>query len=101
MSTVDISAKPKPETDNLQSIDIDPDWKELQKQNMKLGNRELEARSKLKEIEIIEHRIENARRNLDTLIKYSSCFDDCDIAAKVKGAMLANIDILRETKNIK
>ena len=79
------------------SIDSDPEWIKLSKENMALGNRELESRAKLKELEILFSRIEHARRNVEALSRLFSTIAEPEAVNAIK----KNIEIMCEVDKIK
>jgi hypothetical protein len=87
--------------------DNDPEWQKLQKKNMELSNRELEARAKSKEHEVTALRIEHARRNVEGIgkivgaLNLGSSDEWSDIKEPIKEVLTINLGVLKEIKKIK
>lgn len=85
-------------------FDDDLEWQQLQKENMKLGNRELEAKAKSKEHEITALRIEHARRNVEVMGKIVVPINSeqwPEANKIIKEVLKSNLEILQEVNKIK
>jgi len=85
-------------------VQSDPEWHKLQKENMRLSNREMEARVNAKKCEVTANRIEHARRNVEVIGRIVAPVNSLnwdDSLSMMEDVLKANLEILKEAKKIK